>query len=211
MTEDLYEELQVTNSLSDDNVVKLKGLYIANPNIYLFYPKLVSLYDYMHVQEKELTNYEKLDIALEIAECLKTVHETKNNMIHGHLSSRNLFIEKVIQGNMIKHSVKLGDLGDLSVRQSAKIFLGYEIRNTWSSPEVINDPNLVFTDKKQSLDIYSYGMLLWEIFSNIVPFADNIDAAKVFVVEKNCRPKIRYNGDVSDEEEDDAHPNKGKC
>jgi hypothetical protein len=51
--------------------------------------------------------------------------------------------------------------------------------------------------KKVTMDIYSYGMLLWELFSAIVPFADSIDAAKTFVIEKNSRPKIKYsNGEV---------------
>ena len=51
------------------------------------------------------------------------------------------------------------------------------------------------------MDIYSYGMLLWEIFSNVVPFGDNINAAKQFVVEKNFRPKIKY----MEDDEDDSH------
>lgn len=42
------------------------------------------------------------------------------------------------------------------------------------------------------MDIYSYGMIIWEIFSVIVPFADSIDAATMFVVERNSRPKIKY-------------------
>ena len=112
-------------------------------------------------------------------------------MVHAHLSSRNLFIERVVENNEIRHKIKIGDLGDLSIRQSAKIFLDYDVRNTWSSPEVMSDPNLVFTARKISMDIYSFGMLLWELFSKVVPFGDNTDGAKAVVVEKNFRPKIR--------------------
>jgi hypothetical protein len=68
---------------------------------------------------------------------------------------------------------------------------------------VLLDPNNAFTMKKVTMDIYSYGMLLWELFSAIVPFADSIDAAKTFVIEKNSRPKIKYsNGEtLADSEE----------
>lgn len=103
-----------------------------------------------------------------------------------------MFIEQVVIENKIRYKVRLGDLGDLTIRQSAKVFGKYDIRNTWSSPELLHDCNLAFTNRTISLDIYSYGMLLWELFSNVVPFGDKIDAAKQFVVEKNFRPKIKY-------------------
>ena len=192
LTEDLFEEIQIVNSLFDDHIVKIKGMYIEGKLIYLFYPELMSLYDFLHIQDNKLNNLEKLDIAKQICESICTVHNSKRQIVHGHLSSRNLFIEKVVKNNEIKHKIKIGDLGDLSIRQSAKIFLDYDIRNTWSSPEVMSDPNLVFTSRKQSMDIYSFGMLLWEVFARMVPFDDNIDGAKVFIVEKNFRPKIRY-------------------
>jgi hypothetical protein len=57
------------------------------------------------------------------------------------------------------------------------------------------------------MDIYSYGMMLWEIFSIIVPFADSIDAATMFVVERNSRPKIKYSttGEHSSDGEEGNH------
>ncbi len=80
----------------------------------------------------------------------------------------------------------------MSIRQSAKIFLDYDVRNTWASPEVMSDPNLVFAARKPSMDIYAFGMLLWELFARKVPFDDNTEGAKMYVVDKNFRPKIRY-------------------
>jgi hypothetical protein len=207
LTEDLYEEIQITNSICDDNIVKIKGLFIENSKVYLFYPTLVSLYEYIHIQKKKMTNKEKMEIAIQIVESLKKIYDCRLNLIHGHLSSRNLFITKIVDDDSIKPNIRIGDLGDMSIRQHAKIFYDYEIRNTWSSPEVLVDSNIAFTARKQSMDIYSVGMLVWEIFSNIVPFADNIEAANVFVNEKNCRPKIKSNPSDSDEEGTDYVPN----
>lgn len=137
------------------------------------------------------------------------MHACKSGMVHCHLSSRNIFIEPVVVDHKIEYKVKLGDLGELSIRQSATVFLGHDIRNTWSSPEVLNDPNLIFQAKRISLDIYSFGMLLWELFSNTIPFADNIEAAKTFVADKNFRPKIRYQHDEIDKDSATS-VNKGK-
>lgn len=126
--------------------------------------------------------------------------------MHGHLSSRNLFIESVVEDNQIKHRILIGDLGDMSIRQHAKIFHDYDIRNTWGPPEALADSNFVFANRNQSVDIYSFGMLLWELFSMIVPFADNLEGATMFVVEKNCRPKIKYAAADSDDEDNDVVP-----
>lgn len=167
---------------------------------------MTSLYEFLHVEESDLNINEKIEIGRQVADCLTKIHQCPGNIAHGHLSSRNVFIEKAVEGKSIKYNVKIGDLGDLNIRQHAKIFHDYEIRNTWSSPEVLVDPNIVFTAKKQAMDIYSYGMLLWEVFSVIVPFADNIEAATMFVVEKNCRPKIKYNTTDSDEESSNFVP-----
>lgn len=101
LTEDLYEDIQIINSLFDDHIVKVKGMYIENKLIYLFYPELVSLYDFLHIQNTSLHNLEKLDIAKQICESVCTLHDTKPVMVHGHLSSRNLFVEKVVQDNQI--------------------------------------------------------------------------------------------------------------
>lgn len=158
----------------------------------MFYPELISLYNLLHVQDKEISIPDKLLIAKAVCESLAKIHECVSKTVHAHLSSRNLFVDRVVADNQIRFRVKVGDLGDMCIRQSAKIFLSYDVRNTWSSPEVIGDPNLAFTSRRTTMDIYSYGMLLWELFSAVVPFADNTDAAKTFIVDKNFRPKIRY-------------------
>lgn len=130
MTEDLYDEIQITNHICDDSIVKIKALFIEKSDVYLFYPKMTSLYDYLHVQKVKLSNKEKHEIAVKISEALKNVHECGSAQIHGHLSSKNLFIEKVVENNTIQHKILIGDIGDMSIRQHAKIFMDYEIRNT---------------------------------------------------------------------------------
>jgi hypothetical protein len=130
MTEDLYDEIQITNHICDDSIVKIKALFIEKSDVYLFYPRLTSLYDYLHVQKVKLSNREKHEIAVKISGALKMVHECGSAQIHGHLSSKNLFIEKVVENNTIQHKILIGDIGDMSIRQHAKIFMDYEIRNT---------------------------------------------------------------------------------
>ena len=98
----------------------------------------------------------------------------------------------------LKYLVKVGDLGDLELRQYNKIFAKYEIRNAWSPPEVLVNPDLAYSHGNTSIDIYSFGMIMWEVYSSNetlnlnakIPFADDFEVAKEYVANKKLRPKI---------------------
>lgn len=67
MIEDLNEELQITSSIcSLDNIVKIKAFYVDKKHVYLFYPKLVSLYEFIHIKQNDLNQQEKLDISIKL-------------------------------------------------------------------------------------------------------------------------------------------------
>ena len=40
------------------------------------------------------------------------------------------------------------------------------------------------------MDIYSYGMIIWEIWHQSVPFDGDIVTAQEYVVKEESRPKI---------------------
>jgi hypothetical protein len=41
-------------------------------------------------------------------------------------------------------SVRISDIGDMEMRQYNKIFDNYEIRNSWSPPEFLSNPEIAF-------------------------------------------------------------------
>ena len=178
-------------SLPLENIVKVHYVYIDQNKIYTFMEKETSLYRYLHVEKEVFSIDEKYQIWFQIWSILSDLHELEVPIFHQHLSSRNIFIQKY-GGSRSKFIVKVGDLGDLELRNTAKIFARYEIRNAWSSPELLLNPDLAFSDSKKNsyLDIYSLGMIIWEVYSCKIPFADSVSHAKEFVTEKQLRPKI---------------------
>ena len=40
------------------------------------------------------------------------------------------------------------------------------------------------------MDIYSFGMILWELLHDAVPFDGDLNTAKTYVCEQEARPKI---------------------
>ena len=67
------------------------------------------------------------------------------------------------------------------------------------------------------MDVYSYGMIIWEIWHQNVPFDGDIGTAQEYVVKEESRPKIvqssadldqdQYEG--TDAVKDSAYSNEG--
>lgn len=80
------------------------------------------------------------------------------------------------------------------------MFFNYRIASVWSSPEILS--NLKKLPKlTPQMDIYSYGMIIWEIWHQSVPFDGDIAAAQDYVVKEESRPKIIQSSADLDQEE----------
>lgn len=50
------------------------------------------------------------------------------------------------------------------------------------------------------MDVYSFGLIMWEIFFECVPFDNDVTECTKYVLQQNTRPKIT----LQDQEEDGA-------
>jgi len=107
--------------------------------------------------DKILSSFKKLEILKYIAEGMSQLHE--NDVVHRDLAARNILVH--IDGEDI--IPKITDFG-LSRADSENYYI-LETTNTipvkWVGPEVLKFKKFY----KQS-DVYSYGILFWEVFSN---------------------------------------------
>lgn len=62
------------------------------------------------------------------------------------------------------------------------------------------------------MDVYSYGLILWEIWHQSIPFDNDVTLANTYVVQENSRPKIIRSiqdmEDLSDEEDNKDEESK---
>ena len=57
------------------------------------------------------------------------------------------------------------------------------------------------------MDVYSFGLIMWELYHESVPFENDLKACTEFVVNGDERPKIQaYNEDDEESEETDKQP-----
>ncbi|CAI2163272.1 6449_t:CDS:2 [Funneliformis geosporum] len=121
------------------------------------------LQNYLEKNFKILTWNDKKKLAFQIAEGLNYLHN--ENILHRDLHSKNIVIHN---GN-----AKITDFG-LSKNmnlQNSTIHIGTFGRIAYIDPKKLLD--LKFKYEKAS-DIYSYGVLMWEISSGIPPFKELI-------------------------------------
>jgi Protein tyrosine and serine/threonine kinase len=163
LIEDLKQEISYLKRITNSSLIPLIGAVIQPPVIDLISPYIVngSLNSAIHKKNMIFSFRDKLRIAKEIALTMKDLHY--NGIVHGHLTSYNVLLDS-------DWKVLISDVGLNQLRKFAGFTIKYCNKSAWSSPEqlitscpIVSNPS--FTD-----DVYSYGMILWEIFTEKLPY-----------------------------------------
>lgn len=198
--ESVSKDIEIILSISHTLLCSVVGIHIDNDKnqiiILTSYYSNGSLYDYIHERKSQLTFKSKIEIALTVAKGLKYLNEF--NLNHCHLSSKNILLQDDL-------TPLIADYGFVSLHQLAEIFNKYHNKNSYSSPEVLKDERSighVFSnyDYNERIDVYSFGILLWEIMTQVVPFNVKMKELYDYVVEQKCRPEITkdIDGDIAE-------------
>ncbi|KAF0467435.1 kinase-like protein [Gigaspora margarita] len=155
---ELINELKLLQSfISNKNIITFYGVTKDNDgyfNMVLQYADNGNLREYLSKNFINLEWNDKLHIAKEIACGLSFLHE--NNIIHRNLHSKNILIDK---GEPL-----IADFG--LAKQFSSNLNSHEILS-YIEPQCLIDQTYKF-DKKS--DVYSLGVILWEISSGKIPF-----------------------------------------
>ncbi|KAK8463117.1 hypothetical protein SEVIR_1G323600v4 [Setaria viridis] len=159
--EEFRTEVRIMKRLRHPNVVLFMGAITRVPNLSIvteFLPR-GSLFRLIHRPNNQLDERKRLRMALDVARGMNYLHNCSPVIVHRDLKSPNLLVDK----NWV---VKVCDFG-LS-RMKNKTFLSS--RSTagtaeWMAPEVLrNEPS----DEK--CDVFSYGVILWELCTLLQPW-----------------------------------------
>ncbi|CAN1856374.1 Probable serine/threonine-protein kinase SIS8 [Linum perenne] len=147
-------EVQIMKRLRHPNVVLFMGAVTRSPNLSIvteFLPR-GSLYRLLHRPNNQLDERRRLRMALDAARGMNYLHSSTPVIVHRDLKSPNLLVDK----NWV---VKVCDFG-LSRMKHSTFLSSRSTAGTaeWMAPEVLrNEPS----DEK--CDVYSYGVILWEL------------------------------------------------
>jgi serine/threonine protein kinase len=179
--EEISEEFERLVGLDIEHLLPLVGVFIQSPVLGVVHPLMEngSLYDALHVDKADLNYNDRLQIARQIAQCMEELHQL--GVYHGHLTSHNVLMDEEL-------NAYVGDVGLHKAKKYAGLMFGYSNKTPWSSPEQLNERSLTATRISPSDDVYSFGLVLWELMAGQPPFAD---LNKRQLVQKVTKDEVR--------------------
>ncbi|XP_010428298.1 PREDICTED: serine/threonine-protein kinase EDR1-like isoform X2 [Camelina sativa] len=154
--EEFRSEVRIMKKLRHPNIVLFMGAVTRPPNLSIvteFLPR-GSLYRLIHRPNNQLDERRRLRMALDAARGMNYLHSCSPMIVHRDLKSPNLLVDK----NWV---VKVCDFG-LSRMKHSTYLSSKSTAGTaeWMAPEVLrNEP------ANEKCDVYSYGVILWELFT----------------------------------------------
>lgn len=139
------------------------------------------------VSENQLTNHDIVDYSTQIAQALKTAHQS--GIVHRDIKPQNILIDRY-------GLAKVTDFGIARVSSNATITYTSSILGTvhYISPEQAKGK---IVDEKS--DLYSLGAVMYEMATGRVPFdADNSVGIAVMHIQDDPVPPKEYNPSLSD-------------
>jgi hypothetical protein len=189
---DFVQELSVLRRVRHRHVVQLIGA-CAGPPACLLVTELMrggALADHLRAHRPALPAAQQLRLALHVARGMDYLHRC--SIVHRDLKSANLLLNE--HGECKVADFGLARVVDGAAAASREQLTAETGTYRWMAPEVVSHARY---DAK--CDVYSYGIVLWEIASGgAVPYA-GLSALHVAlgVVQKGLRPEVPAGADAT--------------
>lgn len=173
-------EVTLLSRLRHPNVIKFVAACRKPPVHFIIteYLSEGSLRAYLHKLEHRSLPLQKLiAIALDIARGMEYIH--LQGVIHRDLKPENVLIDG-------EFHLKIADFGIACEEAYCDALADDPGTYRWMAPEMIKHKSY-----GRKVDVYSFGLILWEMVAGAIPYEDMIPIQAAFaVVNKNLRPAI---------------------
>ena len=181
---EIVPEVEVQSSLPPHpNVLPLLGVAHSKDGFSIYICMELadqSLYHYLHTEKEKPSLQQSTKWAIQIARGMHHIHQ--HGLAHRDLKSANVLLFED------EDVAKVCDFGSARVLERTATVSGMTGTYRWMAPE--------FNDKadakaNQRCDVFSYGMVLYEIFTQEIPFSKIADGATVGLrIRDGERPSI---------------------
>ncbi|CAD5193522.1 unnamed protein product [Musa acuminata subsp. malaccensis] len=160
--DEFRSEVQIMRRLRHPNVVLFMGAVTRPPNLSIvseFLPR-GSLYRILHRPHCQIDEKRRIKMALDVAKGMNCLHTSVPTIVHRDLKSPNLLVDK-------NWTVKVCDFG-LSRLKHSTFLSSKSTAGTpeWMAPEVLRNEK-----SNEKCDVYSFGVILWELATLRMPWS----------------------------------------
>ncbi|XP_021730558.1 uncharacterized protein LOC110697503 [Chenopodium quinoa] len=187
LTVEFWHEAEILSKLHHPNVVAFYGVVQDGPG-----GTLATVTEFMvdgslrHVllrKDRHLDRRKRLIIAMDAAFGMEYLHS--KNIVHFDLKCDNLLVNLKDPSRPI---CKVGDFGLSKIKRNTLVSGGVRGTLPWMAPELLNGSSSKVSEK---VDVFSFGIVLWEILTGEEPYANMHYGAIIGgIVNNTLRPPI---------------------
>ncbi|KAH0854376.1 hypothetical protein HID58_073720 [Brassica napus] len=187
LTGEFWGEAEILSKLHHPNVVAFYGVVKDGPG-----GTMATVTEYMvdgslrHVlvrKDRHLDRRKRLLIAMDAAFGMEYLHS--KNTVHFDLKCDNLLVNLKDPSRPI---CKVGDFGLSKIKRNTLVSGGVRGTLPWMAPELLNGSSSKVSEK---VDVFSFGIVLWEILTGEEPYANMHYGAIIGgIVNNTLRPTI---------------------
>mmetsp|Transcript_5739 Transcript_5739/g.17271 ORF Transcript_5739/g.17271 Transcript_5739/m.17271 type:complete len:857 (-) Transcript_5739:659-3229(-) len=182
-------EVSILAKLDHPCILRLVGAVTTDPSKFAILTEFVdgsNLYDTLHEKRVSFDFTTRVKIARGVASGMAYMHGLPKPIIHRDLNSHNVLLFSTLQP-VIADFGESRFFNDGRARPEAKDLTLQPGNLRWMAPEIFVQ-NSVYT---VLADVYSYALLLWELLTGHIPFAELKAASAAFqMAHLNQRPTI---------------------
>ncbi|XP_051134997.1 uncharacterized protein LOC127254131 isoform X2 [Andrographis paniculata] len=187
LTVEFWREAEILSKLHHPNIVAFYGVVQDGPG-----GTLATVTEFMvdgslrHVllrKDRHLDRRKRLIIAMDAAFGMEYLHS--KNIVHFDLKCDNLLVNLKDSSRPI---CKVGDFGLSKIKRNTLVSGGVRGTLPWMAPELLNGSSNKVSEK---VDVFSFGIVLWEILTGEEPYANMHYGAIIGgIVNNTLRPAI---------------------
>ncbi|PWA67177.1 hypothetical protein CTI12_AA312470 [Artemisia annua] len=185
LTIEFWREADIHSKLHHPNVLALYGVVQDGPS-----GTLATVTEFMvdgslrHVllrEDRHLDHRKRLRIAMDAAFGMEYLHS--KSIVHFNLKCDNLLVNIKDSSHPI---CKVGDFGLSKIKRNTLVSGGVRGTLPWMAPELLNGGS-----NSEKVDVFSFGIVLWEILTCEEPYANMHPGAIIGgIVNNTLRPTI---------------------
>ncbi|KAK7313896.1 hypothetical protein VNO77_39101 [Canavalia gladiata] len=187
LTAEFWREAEILSKLHHPNVVAFYGVVQHGPGGTMAtvaeYMVDGSLRNVLVRKDRYLDRRKRLIIAMDAAFGMEYLHS--KNIVHFDLKCDNLLVNLK---DTLRPICKVGDFGLSKIKRNTLVTGGVRGTLPWMAPELLNGSSNKVSEK---VDVFSFGIVLWEILTGEEPYANMHYGAIIGgIVNNTLRPTI---------------------